>query len=181
MKLTAWLDLKLWNVWRLLGNWDFLCLSSCHFPLLAEQGFLPFYCCSITVVLIFPLYSPLCYPPPPPTFNPPPPIDFVRGFFIHVPWLDPSSIISLPSGYCHFVLYFHFSGSILLACLFCWLSSTCKWDMSFTTWLISLSKCSPILSMLLRRVRIPSLFLFHSIPLCECTTGFWSTHILIST
>ena len=35
---------------------------------------------------------------------------------------------SLPSCYCQFVLYFNVSGYILLACLFCWLGSTYRWD-----------------------------------------------------
>ena len=33
-----------------------------------------------------------------------------------------------PSGSCQCVLYFSVSGSILLACLFCWLGSTYRWD-----------------------------------------------------
>ena len=36
-------------------------------------------------------------------------------------------------GYCKFVLYFNISGRILLACLFCWLGCTYRWDhMVFT-------------------------------------------------
>ena len=33
-----------------------------------------------------------------------------------------------PSGYCQFALYFNVTGYILLACLFCWLGSTYRWD-----------------------------------------------------
>ena len=36
--------------------------------------------------------------------------------------------LPLPSGYCQFVLYFNVSACILLACLFCWLHSTYRWD-----------------------------------------------------
>ena len=41
------------------------------------------------------------------------------------PLLSPST---LPFRYCQFVLYFHVSGYILLAHLFCWLGSTYRWD-----------------------------------------------------
>ena len=34
----------------------------------------------------------------------------------------------LPSGYCQIVLNFNVSGCILLACWFCWLVSTYRWD-----------------------------------------------------
>ena len=62
-----------------------------------------------------------------------PPFGFVHGSFILIPW-QPFPVFPLlsqspqPSGYCQFVLYFNVSGSILLACLFCWLSSTFRWD-----------------------------------------------------
>ena len=44
-----------------------------------------------------------------------------------LPFFSPLSCSSLPSGYCHFVLYFHVSGSILLTCFFCELDSN-RWD-----------------------------------------------------
>ena len=73
-----------------------------------------FYCCSITVVSIFPL--PLSLTPPTPTSHPHS-FGFVHGSFIHVPgWLFhffPSLLLSsLPSGYCQLVLYFNVSGYI---------------------------------------------------------------------
>ena len=87
--------------------------------------------CSITVVLIFPHYSPLPYPPPPPTFSPPPtpgpgcPCPWVLyTCSLTLPLLSPRIPSPLPSGHCYFVLYFHVSGSILLTFLFCWLDST---------------------------------------------------------
>ena len=57
---------------------------------------------------------------------------FFHGSFICVPWwpfpffplLSPST---LPSGHCHFVIYYHGSASILLPCLFCWLGTTYRW------------------------------------------------------
>ena len=55
------------------------------------------------------------------------------------------------------------------------------WYLSFTTWLISLSTCSPVPSILSQRVGALSFFLLHSIPLCKCTTIFWSTHLLMDT
>ena len=74
----------------------------------------------------------LPHPPSPPTLNPTP-FGFVHVSLIHVPWwpfpffpmLSPTL---LPSGYCQFVLYFHVSGYILLACLFCWSGYTNRWD-----------------------------------------------------
>ena len=91
---------------------------------------LPFFKFNIFFQLLF-NYS--CPHPPPlfssalstplPTFSPPTPIVFVHGFFIHVSWLTfpffpPLFPSPLPSAYCQFVLYFHVSGSILLACFF---------------------------------------------------------------
>ena len=43
----------------------------------------------------------------------------------HYPLLSPFPLFS---GYSHIVLYFNISGCILLACLFCWLGSTYRWD-----------------------------------------------------
>ena len=81
-----------------------------------------------------PSFPPITLPcsthPLPSTFSPP--HLFVHGSFIHVPWLDHSPSFlhypSLPSGHCQFVLYFHVSVSVFLACLFCWLGSTYRWD-----------------------------------------------------
>ena len=69
----------------------------------------------------------------PPSNLPPSPFGFVHVSFIHVPWwlfpyYSPLSPPPLLSGYCQFVLYFNVSGCILLACLFCWLDSTYRWD-----------------------------------------------------
>ena len=95
-----------------------------------------FYCYSIPVVPVFPpLLSPaLPCPPSSPTFNPPhhcclcPWVLYTFSLtwpFHFFPLLSSSP---LPYGYCQFVLYFHVSASILLACLFCWLGSTYGWD-----------------------------------------------------
>ena len=51
--------------------------------------FFNFYCCSITVVPIFPLCSILSRPPP--SVSPHPAVH-VHGSFIHIPWLDPSPL-----------------------------------------------------------------------------------------
>ena len=57
---------------------------------------------------------------------------FAHVSFIHVPEnpsLSPHNCpLPLPSGYCQFGLYFNVSGYILLACLFCWLGSTYRWN-----------------------------------------------------
>ena len=61
------------------------------------------------------------------------PVVLVHGSLVHVPWFAPSPS-SLhyspphPSGHPQCVLYFQVSGSVLLACLFCWLGSTYRWD-----------------------------------------------------
>ena len=75
-----------------------------------------------------PPHAPLPHSSPPSTLKPTP-FGFIHVSFIYVPWkpfpyfpLLPCSL--LPSGYCQFLLYFSVSGSILLACLFCWLGST---------------------------------------------------------
>ena len=78
------------------------------------------------------------YPSPPTTQPHLPPLilplfGFVHESFIHVPWwpfpfFPLLSPFPFPSGYCPFVLYFNVSGCILLACLFCWLGSTYRWD-----------------------------------------------------
>ena len=86
-----------------------------------------FSCGSVTVVPIFPpLLSPVL---PTPTshiqFSLPHPLSLSMGalymfFDLTRPLLSLiTSPLSLPSGYCQFILYFHVSGSILLACLFC--------------------------------------------------------------
>ena len=92
------------------------------------------YCRSITVVPIFPLLLSSDLPTSTSHIQSSSyPIVFVHGPFIHVPWqpillLSPVTPFPLPSGHCQFVLYFHVSGSNLLAYLFCWLGSTYRWD-----------------------------------------------------
>ena len=97
--------------------------SSCFFFLIVVQ------------IQLFPFSSPpwpLPHPSPPPTLDPTP-FGFVYVSFIHVPWwpfpyVPPLSFSPFPSGPCQFVLYFNVSSYILLACLFCWLCSTYRWD-----------------------------------------------------
>ena len=98
----------------------------CHFILF----FAYFYCCSSTLVSIFTLpWSPT------PTISASHPRTYPLWLFPCVlctySLMDFSlfpPIIPLPSGYCQFVLYFNVSCYILLACLFCWLGSTGRWD-----------------------------------------------------
>ena len=106
--------------------------------------FFIFYCCLVTVVPIFlPLLTPTLHPPP--TFNPSPPSIALSMGPLYMFLDDPSPsfpVIPSPthSGYCQFVLYFHVSGSILLACVFWWLVSTYRSDnivSVFHIWLIS--------------------------------------------
>ena len=68
-----------------------------------------------------PHYFPLPYPPPPPTFNPlccclRPWVIYTSSLTSPFPFSPPLSFSSLLSGHSQFVLYFHVSGSILLAC-----------------------------------------------------------------
>ena len=79
-----------------------------------------------------PHHPPFSPPSPPPTLELNP-FCFVHVSFIHVSWwpFPYYSLLSLSpllSGYYRFVLYFNVSGCILLACLFCWLGSTYRWD-----------------------------------------------------
>ena len=62
-----------------------------------------------------------------------PPLILPPFCFVHVPenpfpFLPPIISSHLPSGYCQLVLNFKVSGFILLACLFCWLGSSYRWD-----------------------------------------------------
>ena len=89
------------------------------------------YCCSSTFVFIFTSPHLLLHPSPPPTLEPTP-FGFLHVSFIHGPWW-PTHYLLLPlslflSDYCQIVLYFNVSAWILLACLFCWLGSTYRWD-----------------------------------------------------
>ena len=82
-----------------------------------------FYCCSITVVPLFPeLLSPP-YPPLPPTVSPPLP-QFLCPWVFYTcsltvrPLLSPLSPFPLPSGYCQLILCFHVSVTIFTFILF---------------------------------------------------------------
>ena len=69
--------------------------------------------------------------------------------------------------FCVLLIRFHFIGEII-------------WYLSFTAWLISFRIMLSIPSMLLWKVGVPLPFLLYSIPLCKCTTGFWSTYLLMT-
>ena len=88
--------------------------------------------CSIMVVCIYPppLPSNPSHPHLPPLL--PPHLGFVHvSFIIILEKLSPFSPIipsSFPSRYHQFVLNFSVSVYISLACLFCWLGPTYRWD-----------------------------------------------------
>ena len=73
--------------------------------------------------------------------------------------------------------------------LFCLLVLLIKFHLSVRSYgicpsppgLFHLAQCSPAPSMLLERVGAPSFFLLPTIPLCKCTSVFWSTHLLMGT
>ena len=112
---------------------------------------------------------------------------FVHVSFIHVPWQPLSLSPSLSTCPLVTVSLFLISMSLVIFCLLVYfvdyvpIISEITWYFCFTTWLISLSISSPVLSMLSQRVGVPSFFLLHSIPLCKCTIFFWSTHLLMGT
>ena len=130
-----------------------------------------------------PNMSPLLYPSLPPTLKLTP-FGFVHVSIIHVPWwpfpyYPLLSLSPLLSGYWQFVLYFNVSGCILIAFLFHWLGSTYRWGhmvIHSPPGLFNLEKCFPVPSIQSQMKGAPSFFLLQSIPLCKCTTGFWSTH-----
>ena len=78
-----------------------------------------FYCCSSTVVSIFPHHNPLPHRPPTPTLHPTP-FGFVHGSFIHVlDNLSPSFPHYLPLPYpLVTVSLFFISMSLVISCLF---------------------------------------------------------------
>ena len=104
--------------------------------------FIYFYCCSITVVPVSPLSSPMPYlpqstPPSCPCSCVIYTCSLTRPFHFFPPF--PPHLLS--SGHCHPVPCFHASGPILLVCLFYQvpLIGEIIWYFSFTAWLISLS------------------------------------------
>ena len=147
-----------------------------------------FYCCSSTVVSVF-------SPHLPPT--PPIPTSYSRSYPF---WLCPcvlyiyflrrlplfSPIISVPSPLWLLSVRSLLQSLVIFCSLVCFVDSVpikgeIIWYVSFTTWLISLSLMLSSSIMLSRRVGAPSFFLLPTIPLCKCTTVFWSTHLLMGT
>ena len=91
-----------------------------------------FYCCSSTVVCLFPLSLPRTSAIPTPHTWSYPSLVLSKCplyMFLKILPLFPSIIpLDLPSGYCQCVLNFNVSGYILFACLFCWLAFIYSWD-----------------------------------------------------
>ena len=149
-----------------------------------------FYCCSITVVQIFPHSSPLLCPHAPSILPLPIPTLLPCTWVIYTcSLLDPSpSFLLYPCSPSLLVAVSLFLVSMLLVlfCLFvCFvdygqLIGEIIWYLSFTTWLISLGimLSSSICAVVKGR---NSFFLLCSIPLCKCTTVFWSTPLLMGT
>ena len=154
-------------VFLFLSDWK-ICkenpISSLHICFIIQKSLINIflYSCISLFLLLFnyncphpPLHFSHFYPPQHPTFNLCP-VVLVHGSFIYLflylslPLLFPFILSTLPSGYCQIVLYFHDSGSTLLAYLYCWLGSMVIWYLttimvfiiqyfSFTTWSIWLS------------------------------------------
>ena len=98
-----------------------------------------YYCLIIFIVvwIQLPPFSPHHFPRPHPHLPPPAlhPSPLCLCLWVLYIWSLMtlsliSPIVSLPAPlcYCQFVLYFNVSGYIFLACLFCWLGSTYRWD-----------------------------------------------------
>ena len=82
--------------------------------------FLHFFYCSSTDISVFSLPLPLSHPSSPPTFDATPPWLCPCVFYTcSLMTLSLFPTLSVPSGYCQFVLYFHVSGCVLLAGSFC--------------------------------------------------------------
>ena len=136
----------------------------------------------------FPFYSP---PPSPPLLTTVNPLSVfpVHESFIQVLWLVPSPSFHhspSPSSPPTVVSLFHVSMSLVLFFLLVYfvhyipVISEVIWYLSFTNWLIShsLMVSSSIHAVTKGR---SSFFLLHSIPLCKCTTVFWSIYLLMDT
>ena len=117
-----------------------------------------------------------------------PPVVHAHGSFTHIPSLDPSPsfpVMSLshPSAHSQCVHYFHVSSTTLFICFVHQvpLISEIKWYLSFTAWLFSLSItfCSSIHAVM--KGRSSFFCLLHSIPLCNSSGVFLSTHLLTGT
>ena len=119
-----------------------ICSFQFFYTIYSSIFFLPLIFSSVSyiVLLLFKYSWPHCLPtnPPPPhpslpsTLNPTP-FGFVHVSNIYVTWwpfpyFPPSSLSLLPSCYCQFALYFNAVDYIFLACLFCCLGCTYRWD-----------------------------------------------------
>ena len=81
-------------------------------------------------------------------------------------------------------VYSLFQSLVLFGSLVCFvdyvpLIGEITWYLFFTTWLISLSIMLSSSICAVAKCRSSSFFLLHSIPLCKCTTVYWSTHLLM--
>ena len=143
-------------------------------------------CYSITVACIF---SPPHYPTPAkpaslPCFHPS--LWFCPCVLYRSSWKPLSQLYS-PHSHLAIVRLFLTSISLVIFCLlfssvdYVPVKGEIIWHLSLTAGLFYLALCSPVPSMLLQMVGAASFFLLHRIPLCKCTTVFWSTHLLMGT
>ena len=146
--------------------------------------------CSVTVV---PIFAPLLSPAPsnPRSQRQSPPVFLVHGSFAHVLWLDHFN--SLPhyspphyprvTAHLFFISMSLVLGSFLLICFVDLVPFLREiiWYLSFTAWIISFSIILSSSIHAVAKVGFPSSFLLCSIPLCKCTTVFWSTHLPMDT
>ena len=121
------------------------------------EFFFNFYCYSITVVCLF---SPSLHPTPAeptslPNLHPPP---WFRPCVLYSSSCNPLSSLSPPHSPLAIVRLFLTSMSLVIFCLlfssvdYVPVKGEIIWYLSLTTWLISLSICSPVPSLLLQRV-----------------------------
>ena len=147
-----------------------------------------FYCCSSTLVSIF--WPSLSSSPPTPTshhqsYRPLALSMGPRHMFLGDPSPSSPCYPPPPSPLVTISLFFISMSLVifwLLVCIVVYvpLIGEIMWYLSFTSWLISLSILLSSSIHAVAKAR-SSFFLLHSIPLCKCTTVFWSTHMLMGT
>ena len=141
-----------------------------------------FYCCSITVVCIFPPTP--SKPTSLPCFHPPP--WFCPCVLYSSSW-KPFSPLSLLLSPLAIVRLFLISMSLVIFCLlfsfvdYVPVKGEIIWYLSFTAWLISLSIMLSSSIHAIARGRSSFFFLLRGILSCKCTIVFWSTHLLMDT
>ena len=140
--------------------------------------------------LFFSYFSPLSYLPPPAIFNPPHQLSLsmcpsYMFLDLTLPLLSPITPLHPPLwllSVCSLFQWLWFYFALLFVFLIRFHLQVRSYGICLSSpGLLHLAQCSPVPSMLLWRVGVPSFFLLRSIPLCKCTTIFWPTHCHMGT